>query len=156
MSEPEYIDPRNLRPGPIRHESLPPEVLDRAKAVHDIVGPYLGTTLEQFEINLMRDADPDGEVAVWCGITAAWLAYHEKYTGDEMLPDEEEKKLLEAARHPTDRHNAMVRVMCPPRGQRRNPPRPARRRVRTGPPSRLPRPSPWRSGPAAHQLQGRA
>ena len=66
------------------------------KAVYDIVGPYLGTTLEQFEINLMRDADPDSEVAVWCGITAAWLAYHEKYTGDEMLPDEEEKKLLAA------------------------------------------------------------
>jgi hypothetical protein len=96
MSEPEYIDPRSLRPGPIRHESLPPEVLDRAKAVHDILGPYLGTTLEQFEINLMRDADPEGEVVVWCAITAAWLAYHEKHTGDEMLSDKEEKKLLAA------------------------------------------------------------
>lgn len=96
MSEPEYIDPQHLRPGPIRHESLPPEVLDQAKAVYDIVGPYLGTTLEQFEINLMRDADPDSEVAVWCSIAAAWLAYHEKHTGDELLPDEDEKKLLAA------------------------------------------------------------
>ena len=94
MNEPEEIDPRNLRPGPIRHESLPPEVLDQAAAVYDIVGPYLGTTLEQFEIDLMRDADPESEVAVWCSIAAAWLTYHEKHTGEEMLPDEDEKRLI--------------------------------------------------------------
>lgn len=32
----------------------------------------------------------------WCSITAAWLAYHEKYLSDETLPDEEERKLLSA------------------------------------------------------------
>ncbi len=96
MSDPEHIDPRDLRPGPIRHESLPPELLDQAAAVYDVVGPYLGTTLEQFEINLMRDADPESEVAVWLSSAAAWLTYHEKHTGDDLLPDEDEKKLLAA------------------------------------------------------------
>ena len=52
MSEPERIDPRKLRPGPIRHESLPPELLGRI-------------------------------VALWYGITAAWLAYHEKFLGGQ-------------------------------------------------------------------------
>ena len=96
MPEPEYIDPSQLRPEPIRHESLSPRLLERIEAVFDVVGPYVGSNLEQFEINLMRDSNPELEVAVWCSITAAWIAYHEKYLNDERLPDAEEKKLLGA------------------------------------------------------------
>jgi hypothetical protein len=96
MSEPEHIDPSRLRPGPIRNKSLPPEMLEQIKAVFDVIGHYLGTTLEQFEISFMRDADPASEVVLWCSITAAWLAYHEKFLNDEDLPDEDEKKLLAA------------------------------------------------------------
>jgi hypothetical protein len=96
VNEPEYIDPKQLRPGPIRNESLPTELLDRIKAVHDLIGPYTGVTLEQFEVGFMRDMDPESEVAVWCSITAAWLAYHEKYLGDETLTDEEERDMLAA------------------------------------------------------------
>ena len=55
---------------------------------------YINMTLEQFEIGFMRDMPPGSEVALWCSITAAWLAYHEKFLNDETLPDEEEKKLL--------------------------------------------------------------
>lgn len=44
----------------------------------------------------MRDATPADEVAVWCSITAAWIAYHEQHLGDELLPDEQEKKLIGA------------------------------------------------------------
>ena len=96
MSESEDIDPRQIRPGPIRYESLPPELLDQIKVVFDLLGPYLGTSLEQFEINLMRDSDPVSEVAVWISIAAAWMDYHEKYVGDDLLPDNEERKLLAA------------------------------------------------------------
>ena len=96
MSEPEFIDPKKLRPGPIRHESLPAVLLEQIKAVFDVIGPYINMTLEQFEIEFMRDMHPAREVAIWCSITAAWLAYHEKYLDDETLLDEEEKKLLGA------------------------------------------------------------
>lgn len=96
MSEPEFIDPSKLRPGPIRNESLPPELLEQIKAVFDVIGPYIGMTLEQFEIGFMRDMHPESEVALWCSITAAWLAYHEKFVGEEMLPDEDERKMLGA------------------------------------------------------------
>ena len=94
--EAEYVDPDQLRPGPIRQESLSPELLEHVKAVFDVVGPYMDTTLEQFEIGFMRDAHPESEVAVWCSITAAWIAYHETHLGDETLPDEDERKLLAA------------------------------------------------------------
>ena len=96
MPDPEYVDPRQLRPGPIRNESLPPNVLKMVKAIYDVIGHYLDTTLEQFEIGFMRDMHPESEVVVWCSITAAWLAYHKKFLNDEPLPDDDERKLLAA------------------------------------------------------------
>lgn len=96
MPDPEFVDLSKLQPGPIRNESLAPELLEQIKTIYDVVGPYFGMTLEQFELGFMRDMHPAGEVAIWCSITAAWLAYHEKFLGDEMLPDEDEKKLLGA------------------------------------------------------------
>jgi hypothetical protein len=96
MTEPEHVDPRNIRPGPIRQRSLPDDMLELIRSIYEVVGPYLSTTLEQFEISFMRDADPASEVVVWCSITAAWSNYHEKHLGGELLPDEDEKKLLGA------------------------------------------------------------
>ena len=96
MTDPEPIDPKKLRPGPIRNESLPPEMLKQIRSVYDVIGAYVSTSLEQFEIGFMRDANPADEVAIWCSITAAWIAYHEQHLGDELLPDEDEKKLLAA------------------------------------------------------------
>jgi hypothetical protein len=96
MSEPEYVDPKKLRPGPIRHESLPPGLLDQIKAVFDVIGPYIGMTLEQFEIGFMRDMHPESEVALWFRITKARLAYHEDFLAYKTLPNEEERKLLGA------------------------------------------------------------
>ena len=36
MSEPEFVDPKQLRPGPIRNESLPPELLDQITPHHGL------------------------------------------------------------------------------------------------------------------------
>ena len=94
--EPTRIDAKKLRSGPILHKSLSPELLERIEAIYGVLGRYLGMKLEQFEIGFMRDMHPESEVAVWCSITAAWIAYHEKFLGDELLPDAEEKKLIGA------------------------------------------------------------
>ena len=96
MSEPEHVDLSQLRPGPIRHASLPPALLEPIRAVFDVIGPYIGMTLEQFETGFMRDMHPESEVALWCRITKAWLAYHEDFLANEIQPDEEERKLLGA------------------------------------------------------------
>src|SRR5271167_4387239 len=96
MSEPEHIDLSKLRPGPIRNESLPPELLVEIKAVFDVIGPYINMTLEQFEIGFMRDMHPESEVCLWFRITKAWLAYHEDFLGNKTLPIEEERTLLGA------------------------------------------------------------
>jgi hypothetical protein len=94
--DPEPIDPKDLRSGPIRHETLSPDLLEHVRAVYDVVGPYLDTTLEQFEIGFMRDMHPEDEVAVWCSIIGAWIAYHEKYINAQPLAEKDERKLLAA------------------------------------------------------------
>jgi hypothetical protein len=71
MNKPEFIDPSKLRPGPIRNESLPPALLDQIKAVFEVIGPYLGMTLEQFEIGFMRDMHPEREIALWFRVAKA-------------------------------------------------------------------------------------
>ncbi len=96
MTDPEPIDPRDVRRGPIRHHSLRPDLLEQIQAIHELLGPFLGTTLEQFEIGFMRDSSPDQEVAVWCSIAAAWLAYHEHFLGDEIQSAAVQKKLIAA------------------------------------------------------------
>lgn len=96
MSDPEHVDPRELRPGPIRHSSLSPKLLEAVEAVFGLIGRYLDTTLEEFEIGFMRDMHPENEVAVWLSITAAWVAYHEQHLNNEFLDDDEEKELLGA------------------------------------------------------------
>jgi hypothetical protein len=93
MPEPNQPNFGNIQSGPIRHASLSPELLALAASVFELIGPYLNTTLEQFEISLMRDSNPEDEIAIWASITAAWLDYHETH---EVTQPQDEKKLLAA------------------------------------------------------------
>lgn len=96
MTESDSPDPRHLRPGPILTKKLSQELLELIKAVYDVVGPYLEMPLEKFELSFMRDTRPEREVAIWCSITAAWIAYHEQYLSGDALSHHEEKKILGA------------------------------------------------------------
>lgn len=70
--DPKLVKLSQIRPGPIRNESLPQDLLDQIKAIYDVIGPYFGKTLEQFEIDFMRDSDPQSEIAIWCCINATY------------------------------------------------------------------------------------
>lgn len=96
MGEPEFVDLSRVRPGPIRHDTLSPELLEKIKAVFDVIGQYLRTTLEQFEVGFMRDIHPEGELAAWCGITLAWVAYHQKFLDNQRQSADDESSLLGA------------------------------------------------------------
>jgi hypothetical protein len=87
---------KDIRPGPIRHETLPADLLEKIGIVHQQIGRYLGETLEQFEVGFMRDIHPEREVALWCRITLAWNAYHVRHLGGKLHADKDEKKILGA------------------------------------------------------------
>src|SRR6478752_3035952 len=96
MSEPEFIDPSRIRPGPIRHESLHPNLLEQIRAIYDVLGQFFDMTLEQFELGFMRDDNPEHEVGMWLGIMVVWIDYHEQYLDDVVMSDADEQKLLSA------------------------------------------------------------
>ncbi len=96
MSDPEFIDPSQIRPGPIRHDSLDPILLEQIKSIYDVLGQFFNQTLEQFELGFMRDTNPEHEVVIWSAIMVVWIDYHEKYLDDEIMSDADEKKLLAA------------------------------------------------------------
>lgn len=69
---PDFNDPNlrmvkagDLRRSPLQRESLTKAQEDAARAIFEYLLPYLDTTFEQFEINFLRDADPDAEIQVW-------------------------------------------------------------------------------------------
>jgi hypothetical protein len=95
-AEQDPIDPSQIKSGPIRNESLSPEVIEQMEAVYEVIGPYLGQTLEQLEVAIMRDSCPEDEAIIWVSITAAWDDYHEKYLHGEVLDDDEERKIVAA------------------------------------------------------------
>lgn len=96
MSDPEFIDPSQIRQGPIRHETLDPMLLEQIRTVYDVLGQFFNQTLEQFELGFMRDTDPEHEVVIWTAIMVVWIDYHEQYLDDVVMSDADEKKLLAA------------------------------------------------------------
>lgn len=87
---------KRMRGGPIRHDSLPAELLAVIGTVHRMIGKYLGMNLEQFEIVFMRAETPEIEVAMWSSIATAWNTFHQRYVGDFQLPHNETKSLIAA------------------------------------------------------------
>ena len=55
----------DLRKSPLQRESLTQQQEEAARAIFEYLTPYLDTTFEQFEINFLRDANPDAEIQVW-------------------------------------------------------------------------------------------
>jgi hypothetical protein len=94
--EPEQIVLSRLRAGPIRHQSLAPELLARIAGAHRLIGKFIGVNLEQFEIGFMRNETPEVEIAMWCGVAAAWDDFHRKFIGEIRLPDGEVRNLIAA------------------------------------------------------------
>src|SRR4051812_18377911 len=65
--EPElrYVDLKDLRLGPIRRESLSDDQLGILRAIYEVISPYQDMAFETMELNFLRDANPDSELAVW-------------------------------------------------------------------------------------------
>lgn len=92
----EQVNPDKLQSGPVRHDEMPPKLLDQIRAIHRHIGRYIGMNLEEFEIGFMRDLVPDVEVALWTHITVAWHAYHRRHLNGQRQSDELETKMVAA------------------------------------------------------------
>ncbi len=83
MAQPrrEWVDLKELRPGPIRHASLSDELLTKIRRIHSVFVEVDGTTLEERETLLQRDVHPEIEVATWERMADAF----ERFCGSREL-----------------------------------------------------------------------
>lgn len=78
----------DIQPGPIVHESLPEDLLNRIRTVHGKLSVHLNESLEQFEVGFMRDVRPEKEVVIWESLADA---YEELINANPTPPTADER-----------------------------------------------------------------
>ena len=71
----ENVDLSKLRPGPIRHENLPKEVISRIRLVRAALLSVYPHSMEFWLDGFKRDSHPSAEVAYWEHLAAVFLEY---------------------------------------------------------------------------------
>src|SRR5262245_1578845 len=96
MDEPrvEKVQINEIKPSAIQHESSTQLFRKQIEAVYRLIGGYLGLTLEEFKMGFRRDSNPEDEVAIWCRIATAWYEYHNRFLDGDLLPDEQEERIV--------------------------------------------------------------
>ena len=67
-----WVDPKTLRKGPIRHESLSEDFLARVRKFHSMLAEVDGMTIEERVDCFRRDLHPENEIVVWEAIARAF------------------------------------------------------------------------------------
>jgi hypothetical protein len=78
--EPEirYVNPKDLRLGPIRRGSLSAVQLEHLRAIYEVISPYQTMAFETMELTFLRDANPDKEIAIWAKVAVALSRFIEE------------------------------------------------------------------------------
>ena len=71
----QWIDPSKIQPGPIRHESLPEDMVERIKAVQAVFAEVDPTPPAKWVEDFKRDMNPDRELAIWEAMAGAYTSY---------------------------------------------------------------------------------
>lgn len=72
-SETIMIDPKKLTPGPIQHEELSKDQLEKIKSIHKIFEKVYPITLEETIKNFKRDAHIDREINLWLNMKETFV-----------------------------------------------------------------------------------
>jgi hypothetical protein len=83
----------DLRPGPIRHATLPPDLIARIKAYKQLLGSTDPESVDQAIDNFKRDLNPDKEVALWERIARA---FHNFITRHAIIDRARRREVLSA------------------------------------------------------------
>src|SRR5262245_17247039 len=67
-SQVQWVDPAKLQPGPVRHEQLSADQLERIKKLQQTFREVDAMPLEKWVDDFKRDADPDREIRIYEGM----------------------------------------------------------------------------------------
>jgi hypothetical protein len=87
----QWVDPNQLQPGPIRHESLTGEQMSRIQRLQRVFSEVDPSPIEKWMEDFKRDQNPDRELSVWEGIAAAY----EKFTASRTLTLDAKKEVFQ-------------------------------------------------------------
>ena len=77
----EQVKQSEIQPGPVGFESLTEDQHEATRAIYQCLGPYLRTSLEQFEMNFLRDAESGRKIQVWRRIALAHQTFIQRQSG---------------------------------------------------------------------------
>jgi len=90
------IDVDDLKCGRIQHDSLDDDILDRIRDIYDYIRDSLDiATLEQFELDFMRDCNPEKEIIVWENIVRACKIAMDLYDNEDESTEELKASFLD-------------------------------------------------------------
>jgi hypothetical protein len=74
-SETKQIEVAKIKPSPIRHKKLPPDVLSRIRLLRAALLPIYPRTFKFWVDGFQRDAHPTREIVIWERLACAFLEY---------------------------------------------------------------------------------
>ena len=72
---PQRIKPDKLKPGPIRHQQLPPSLIARIEYVRSTLEEVYPQSMDAWLDGFQRDAHPEGEVLWWERLARCYVEY---------------------------------------------------------------------------------
>ena len=75
----------NLRLGPIIHESLSEEQIEKIKFIQETFEEVYPVSLDETITNFKRDKNPDSEIKVWLSMANTFQTFALKSSGEGML-----------------------------------------------------------------------
>ena len=77
--EVQWVDPNEIRQGPIRRDSLTEEQMERIKALQKTFAEVDGQTVDEWVDSFKRDLNPNSELAIWERMAKAYQSYCEAH-----------------------------------------------------------------------------
>jgi hypothetical protein len=74
----QWAAPAPLQPGPIRHQRLSPNQMERIYKLRDVLAEVEHSPIEKWVDNFKRDVDPDKELTIWERIADSYTRYCSK------------------------------------------------------------------------------
>jgi hypothetical protein len=73
-----WVDPKTIQAGPIRHEKLTDEQMERIRSLQATFAEVDSQSIDKWVDNFKRDQDPDRELQIWERMAKAYRAYCDK------------------------------------------------------------------------------
>jgi hypothetical protein len=88
------MDPKEISVGPVVHDSLTTEQMEKVKRIQKTFEEVYPASLEETVTDFKRDQHPDKEITIWLNMASAYEKYIRKYPGVDSVKKQEAFQLI--------------------------------------------------------------